>query len=71
MFLRRKEECWILFLQGPFNKAKTLISNLNTGLVIICDVENDIIKMGIVSWRQRAEVRGGWWRANREALILV
>ena len=58
-------------MQGPFNKAKTPISNLHTGLVIICDVENDIIKMGIVSWRQRAEVRGGWQRANREALILV
>jgi len=52
VFLRRKEECWILFLQGPFNKVKTLIFNLNTGLVIIHDVENDIIKMGIVSWRQ-------------------
>jgi len=50
---------------------ETLISNLNTGLVIMCDVEKDIMKMGIVSWRQGAEVRGGWRRANREALILV
>jgi len=52
---------------------ETLISNLNIGLVIMCDVE-DIMKMGIVSWRhwrQGAEVRGGWRRANREALILV
>jgi len=60
-----------LFLQGPFNKLKTLISNLNTGLVIICDVENDIIKMGIVRWRQGTKVRGRWRRANREALTLV
>jgi len=51
--------------------VKTLISNLNTGLVIICDLEKDIIKMGIVSWRQGAEVRGRLRRANREALILV
>jgi hypothetical protein len=50
VFLQRKEECWILFLQGPFNKVKTLISNLHTGLVIICDAENDIVKVGIVSW---------------------
>jgi hypothetical protein len=50
--------------------VKTLISNLNTGLVIICDEENDI-KVGIVSWRQGAEVRVGWRRANREALILL
>lgn len=60
-----------MFLQGLFNKVKTLISNLNTGLVIICDLEKDIIKMGIVSWRQGAEVRGRLRRANREALILV
>lgn len=49
---------------------ETLISNLNTGLVIMCDVE-DIMKMGIGRWRQGAEVRGGWRRANRKALILV
>jgi hypothetical protein len=35
------------------------------------DVESDIRKMGIVSWRQVAQDRDGWRRANRQEVILL
>lgn len=35
------------------------------------DVQNDIRKMGIVSWRQVAQDMDGWRRANREEFILL
>jgi hypothetical protein len=34
-------------------------------------VENDIKKMGIVSWREVKQDRDGWGKVTREVLILV
>jgi hypothetical protein len=34
-------------------------------------VENDIIKTGIVNWRQVKQDRDGWRRVIREVLLLV
>ena len=35
------------------------------------DVENDVRKMGIVNWRQVAEIGDGWRTAIGEALIFL
>jgi hypothetical protein len=35
------------------------------------DVENDIRKMGIVSWRQVTQDKDGWRTANRQEVILL
>lgn len=35
------------------------------------NVENDIRKMGSVSWKQVAQDRDGWKRANRQKVILL
>jgi hypothetical protein len=34
-------------------------------------VENDIRKMGIVSWREVKQDRNGWRKVTRDVLILV
>jgi hypothetical protein len=35
------------------------------------DEENDIRKVGIVNWRRVAQDRDGWWKATREAVMLL